>query len=287
MPARKSIFALAISNVILVGLPGLCQAARRRTLSRLLRGDMGLLDPPKYWAQATVNNACAGDSYLDFTPDRLPPTDPDDDVDNYWVWWERGITCPDGFDLIEETGRSTFKYCRSPTIPGGETAVITINGIGTISWPGVESTADYDVTTTGEDYYLEAEVCFGWERCTGPDYSEDNAPVYEGDYLVSGRPSWYSEWNGCEKVDPSGKNKPAPPESKPSEPSKQPVPSSSDAAGAQSKPGKQPVVTGPSTNTNGTSNTTETTATTASAAAHSVGAGVVTAMMMMMMSTAV
>lgn len=58
--------------------------------------------------------------------------------------------------------------------------------------------------------------------------------------------------------------------------------SNSTAAGAQSKPGKQPVVTGPSTSKNGTSNTT-----TASSAVHSVGAGVVTAMMMVMMSTAV
>ena len=58
--------------------------------------------------------------------------------------------------------------------------------------------------------------------------------------------------------------------------------SNSTAAGAQSKPGKQPVVTGPSTSKNGTSNTT-----TASSALDSVGAGVVTSMMMMMMSTAV
>ncbi len=280
MPARKSLFALAINNVLLVGLPGLCQAARRRTNSRLLRGgDMGLLEEPKYWAQATVNNACAGDSYLEFWPDRQYEKDP------YWVWWENGITCPDGFDLVESgpDDKRNWKYCRSPTIPGDETVVITINEMGTISWPGVDSTADYDVTVpnyydgNGEDYYLDADICFGWERCTGPDYSEDNASVYDGDYLVSGRPSWYSEWNGCDKVDPSGKNKPAPPESKPS---KQPVPSS-DAAGARSKPSEQPVVTGPSTNTNGTSNTTATT----SSVAYSVGAGVVTAVMIM--STAV
>ena len=240
---------------------------------------MGLLEEPKYWAQATVNNACAGDSYLEFWPDRQYEKDP------YWVWWENGITCPDGFDLVESgpDDKRNWKYCRSPTIPGDETVVITINEMGTISWPGVDSTADYDVTVpnyydgNGEDYYLDADICFGWERCTGPDYSEDNASVYDGDYLVSGRPSWYSEWNGCDKVDPSGKNKPAPPESKPS---KQPVPSS-DAAGARSKPSEQPVVTGPSTNTNGTSNTTATT----SSVAYSVGAGVVTAVMIM--STAV
>jgi hypothetical protein len=73
----------------------------------------------------------------------------------------------------------------------------------------------------------------------------------------------------------------APPESKPeSKPSKQPVPSSSDTAGAQSKPVKQPVVTGPPTNTNGTSNTTAT----ASSAAYPVGAGAVTTAMMIMLT---
>ena len=75
---------------------------------------------------------------------------------------------------------------------------------------------------------VTAQVCFGWERCTGPDYSEDTTPVYDGDYLVSGRPAWWSEWqedNGgsCKDVDPSGKDLPA---------------ASSHLAGAQSKPSK-------------------------------------------------
>ncbi len=88
---------------------------------------------------------------------------------------------------------------------------------------------------------------------------------YTGDYLVSGG----EDETGADSED----NAPV---------SGTTAESNSTAAGAQSKPGKQPVVTGPSTSKNGTSNTT-----TASSAVHSVGAGVVTAMMMVMMSTAV
>jgi len=293
MPARKSIFALAISNVLLVGLPGLCQAARRGTLSRLLQGDPGSLercsidggtgagdahrlsrlgsDHDEYTAFFEVEDL--GEVVIWKTGDFDNQADPPVEVDwkeadeNYCkemceeesrcTAWEYGWYGIQGIGGYYCVGFSEMYFDRAVEDIGGTGSTRFANYAGLCG----DSPAGYeDSGEDGEDGEDEDD--------TSADYSEDYAP--DADYLVS-RTTLDSN------------------STKPTEPSKQLVPSSSDAAGAQSKPGKQPVVTGPSTTTNTTNGTSNTTATapTASSAAHSVVTGVVAGVVVMMMSTAV